>query len=142
MAHVLSSDERETFLAGVRVAVLSIAAPGRGPLSVPIWYAYSPGGEIGLWMDGASRKVECLRRAGRLTLVVQDTTRPYRYVSVEGAVTGIAPIDWDSELVPLVTRYLGPDDTGPYLTGLGGPAGVAGDVYVRVAPARWRAEQL
>lgn len=142
MAHVLSSDEREAFLGGVRVAVVSIDAPGRGPLSVPIWYAYEPGGEIGLWMDGASRKVECLRRAGRLTLVVQDTARPYRYVSVEGPVTGIAPIAWDAELVPLVTRYLGAADAGPYLAALGGPEGVAGDVYVRVAPARWRAEQL
>ena len=142
MAHVLSSNEREAFLADVRVAVVSMEAPGRGPLSVPIWYAYAPGGEIGLWMDGASRTAACLRRAGRVTLVVQDTTRPYRYVSVEGPVIGIAPIDWDAELVPLVTRYLGPADAGPYLAALGGPAGVAGDVYVRIEPARWRAEQL
>ena len=142
MAHVLSIAEREAFLADVRVAVVSIAARGRAPLTVPIWYAYSPGGDIGLWMDGASLKVRQLRREGRLSLCVQDTTRPYRYVSVEGAVTQIAPIDWDHELRPLVARYLGADAVEAYLATFGGPDGVRGDVYVRVAPARWRAEQL
>lgn len=142
MSHILSIAEREAFLAEVRVAVVSIAVPARGPLSVPIWYVYAPGGEIGLWMDGESAKVRHLRRAGRLTLCVQDTTRPYRYVSVEGAVTQIAPIDWNGELRPLVTRYLGADGAEPYLAALGGAAGVSGDVYVRVAPANWRAEQL
>jgi nitroimidazol reductase NimA-like FMN-containing flavoprotein (pyridoxamine 5'-phosphate oxidase superfamily) len=142
MAHLLSSDEREAFLAEARVAVLGVEAPGRAPLGVPIWYAYAPGGELGLWMDGASHKARCLRRAGRLTLVVQDTTRPYRYVSVEGPVTRIDPIDWHAELVPLVTRYLGANDAPAYLAALGGPTGVVGDVYVRAVPARWRAEQL
>ncbi len=142
MAHVLSVAEREAFLAEARVSVLSIAAPGRGPLSVPIWYAYAPGGEIGIWMDGASRKARLLATQGRLTLVVQDTTRPYRYVSVEGPVTRMAPIDWEAELRPLVTRYLGPDGADAYLAALGGPTGVVGDIYVRMRPERWRAEQL
>jgi len=142
MTHVLSVAEREAFLAEPRVSVLSIAAPGRGPLSVPIWYAYAPGGEVGIWMDGSSRKARLLATQGRLTLVVQDTTRPYRYVSVEGAVTQMAPIDWDGELRPLVTRYLGIEGADAYLAALGGPAGVAGDVYVRMRPERWRAEQL
>jgi len=142
MAHVLSVAEREAFLAEVRVSVVSITAPGRGPLSVPIWYAYVPGGEVGIWMDGGSRKARLLQEQGRLTLVVQNTTRPYRYVSVEGPVTRMAPIDWDTELRPLVTRYLDADGAEAYLAALGGPAGVAGDIYVRMRPARWRAEQL
>ena len=142
MAHVLSVAEREAFLAEARVAVLSIAERGRGPLSVPIWYAYAPGGEVGLWMDGNSRKARLLAAEGRLTLVVQDTTRPYRYVSVEGAVTRMAPIDWDGELRPLVTRYLGAEGAEAYLAALGGPTGIDGDVYVRMRPAHWRAEQL
>jgi len=142
MSHVLSITEREAFLAEVRVAVISIACPGRGPLSVPIWYSYAPGGELGLWMDAASRKVTLLRREGRLTLCVQDTSRPYRYVSVEGPVTQMNPIDCDAELRPLVARYLGAAAVERYLDGFGGPAGVRGDVYVRVRPEHWRAEQL
>ena len=77
-------------------------------------------------MDGDSYKVKCLRRAGRLTLCVQDTTRPYRYVSVEGEVESITPIDWARELEPLVARYLGAADARTYLDGFGGPAGVRG----------------
>lgn len=142
MSHILSSTERETFLAETRVAVISIACAGRGPLSVPIWYRYAPGGEIGLWMDARSRKVSLLRREMRLTLVVQDTSRPYRYVSVEGPVTQMNPIDVDSELRPLVVRYLGEAAFDGYLAGFGGPEGVRGDVYVRVRPEHWRAEQL
>jgi len=142
VSHVLSRAEREAFLADVRVATIAITAPDRAPLCVPIWYAYAPGGDIGLWMDGDSYKVKCLRRAGRLTLCVQDTTRPYRYVSVEGEVESITPIDWARELEPLVARYLGAADARTYLDGFGGPAGVRGDVYVRVRPTRWRAEQL
>lgn len=142
MAHVLSPAEREAFLAEVRVAVVAIAVPGRGPLTVPLWYAYTPGGDIGLWMDGDSHKIKCLRRQGRLSLCVQDTARPYRYVSVEGPVTHIAPIDWTLELEPLVARYLGTTEAANYLAAFGGPTGVEGDVYVRVQAAHWRAEQL
>jgi nitroimidazol reductase NimA-like FMN-containing flavoprotein (pyridoxamine 5'-phosphate oxidase superfamily) len=40
--------ERDAFLAGVHVGVLSIPEPGRGPLAAPIWYGYEPGGEIWL----------------------------------------------------------------------------------------------
>lgn len=138
----MSVAEREAFLAEARVAVVSIAASSRGPLAVPVWYAYAPGGDIGLWMDGSSAKVRHLRREGRLTLCVQDTTRPYRYVSVEGAVAGIAAIDCERELRPLVARYLGAAEVDAYLASFGGPDGLAGDVWVRVVPARWRAEVL
>jgi nitroimidazol reductase NimA-like FMN-containing flavoprotein (pyridoxamine 5'-phosphate oxidase superfamily) len=42
---VMSAAEREEFLAGVRVGVLSVAVgkPGR-TLAVPVWYTYQPGG--------------------------------------------------------------------------------------------------
>jgi nitroimidazol reductase NimA-like FMN-containing flavoprotein (pyridoxamine 5'-phosphate oxidase superfamily) len=41
----MSRSQREEFLAGAHVGVLSVAdiEPGRGPITVPIWYAYSPG---------------------------------------------------------------------------------------------------
>jgi len=142
VAHVLSPAEREALLAEVRVAVVAIGATGRGPLAVPVWYAYVPGGEIGLWMDGASSKVRHLRREGCLTLCVQDATPPYRYVSVEGAVTDIAPIDVARDLRPLIARYRGAAAVDATLDSYGGPEGLRGDVWVRVAPRHWRAEQL
>ena len=41
MSFVMSVEEREQFLAGLHVGVLSVAAAkGRGPLVVPVWYDY------------------------------------------------------------------------------------------------------
>jgi hypothetical protein len=141
MAHVLSAAERSAFLAAPHVAMLSIEAATRAPLLVPVWYAWD-GLEVGIWMAGDSRKARLLREAGRLSLCVQDTRRPYRYVSLEGRVLSSGPIDWTSQLVPLVQRYLEAAEAARYLTELGGPTGVGDDIYVRLAPVHWRAEQL
>ena len=40
----MSVDEKQTFLAGVHVGVIGLNDDGRGPLTVPIWYDYTPGG--------------------------------------------------------------------------------------------------
>src|SRR5215210_3768576 len=65
----------------VRVGMISIAEDGRGPLTVPIWYGYTPGGDLSVWMAKASRKAVLLQRAGRFSLCVQTEQRPYQYVS-------------------------------------------------------------
>ena len=56
MALTMTRLEREAFLAGVHVGIISIAEEGRGPLTVPIWYAYTPGGELRLITGRHSRK--------------------------------------------------------------------------------------
>ena len=45
MPPAMTKEEREAFLADLHVGVISIAEEGRGPLTVPIWYSYEPGGE-------------------------------------------------------------------------------------------------
>ena len=47
MALTMTKEEREAFLADVHVAVVSVVEDGHGPLVVPIWYSYEPGGEVG-----------------------------------------------------------------------------------------------
>ena len=42
----MSRDEREAFLADLHVGVLAINDSGQGPLTIPIWYDYQPGGEL------------------------------------------------------------------------------------------------
>ena len=37
---VMSRSEREAFLTEVHVGIIAIAEQGRGPLAVPVWYAY------------------------------------------------------------------------------------------------------
>ncbi|MBX9607874.1 MAG: pyridoxamine 5'-phosphate oxidase [Gammaproteobacteria bacterium] len=142
MSHVMTKAEREAFLAEPRVGVFSVARAGRPPLSVPIWYAYAPGGEVGLWMEADTPKARALHASGCFSLVTQDGTRPYRYVSVSGPVVAMAPIDWHAELLPLIRRYLTGADADSYIASLGGPAGVADNLFVRMRPAHWRAEVL
>jgi nitroimidazol reductase NimA-like FMN-containing flavoprotein (pyridoxamine 5'-phosphate oxidase superfamily) len=87
MALTMTKDEREAFLADVHVAVISVADDGHGPLVVPIWYSYEPGGEVRIITGRTSRKGELLERAGRFSLCVQTETLPYyKYVSVEGPI--------------------------------------------------------
>jgi hypothetical protein len=39
MSLAMTKPEREAFLADVHVGVISIPEPGRGPLTVPVWYS-------------------------------------------------------------------------------------------------------
>src|SRR5262249_57477642 len=79
--------EREEFLAGVHVGVLSAAAGAAGQtLAVPVWYSYQPGGLLTVLTGRRSRKAAAIRAAGRFSVCAQDASPPYRYVSVEAPV--------------------------------------------------------
>lgn len=65
----LSVRDREAFFAEPHVAALSVADdPGRGPLTVPIWYQYAPGGEAWVLTPAGSRKARLIAAADRFTL--------------------------------------------------------------------------
>jgi hypothetical protein len=110
----MSKAEREAFLAGLHVGVISIAEDGRAPLTIPIWYSYEPGGVVRFITGGASRKAALLRKAGRVSLCVQTETAPYQYVSVEGPVTIGAP-DFERDVRAMAHRYLGEQMGDVYL---------------------------
>src|SRR6202161_4764571 len=94
MGLVMSAAEREEFLAGVHVGVLSAVVGTAGQtLAVPVWYSYQPGGLLTVLTGRRSRKAAALRAAGRFSLCVQDDSPPYRYVSVEGPVVGEEELD-------------------------------------------------
>ena len=48
MSLAMTKEERETFLAGLHVGVISIEQEGEAPLTVPIWYDYAP--DAGVWV--------------------------------------------------------------------------------------------
>jgi nitroimidazol reductase NimA-like FMN-containing flavoprotein (pyridoxamine 5'-phosphate oxidase superfamily) len=127
--------EREAFLADVHVGILSIAEEGRGPLTVPIWYVYTPGGELRLLTGRNSRKGRLLTQAGRFSLCVQTETPPYRYVSVEGPITAIEAVDVERDLRPLAHRYLGAEEGDSFVEQMRG--GQAGNILIRMRPERW-----
>jgi hypothetical protein len=79
----MSRAEREAFLAGVHVGVISLADDARGPLTVPIWYGYEPGDDVWIITDRDSRKGKLLVKLERFSLCAQTETAQYKYVSVE-----------------------------------------------------------
>lgn len=126
----MTDDEREEFLGGLHVGVLSINRDGKGPLALPIWYEYADG-EVIISMSGSSAKANLLRRHGRASLTVQDETPPYRYVMVEGPA---AVTDEHRDVLGLATRYLGPE-IGAWYAEQNPPTDDS--VTVRLRPERW-----
>ena len=62
MSLIMTKQEREAFLADVHVGIISISDEGRGPFTVPIWYAYDSGGDLRIMTGRESRKGQLLAR--------------------------------------------------------------------------------
>lgn len=136
MALTMTVVEREAFLAGLHVGILSVDDPGRGPLSVPVWYAYKPGGMINVVTAGQSMKAQRLRGAGRFSLCVQTEAHPYRYVSVEGPITALDRSVTAEERRALAQRYLGAEGGDLYIAATADQT--EGSVAFRMTPEHWR----
>src|SRR5690606_27461757 len=105
----LTPEERQSFLAEPHIGALSVSAgPDRGPLTVPIWYQYTPGEDLWVITGPESVKMRHIRAAGRFSLMVQRVQPSVRYVSVEGPVTAVEPMP-DARHREMVARYLPPD---------------------------------
>ncbi len=91
---------------------------------------------MGVWTGGDSRKAQLLRQVERFSLCVQKESQPYKYVSVEGSIVSMEAIDFESELRPLIFRYLNQEEGEQFLASLGDKPGI-GDVYIRMKPERW-----
>jgi PPOX class probable F420-dependent enzyme len=132
MSVSMSREEREEFLTGVHVAVLSVAsADGGGPLAVPVWYTYRPGGTVNVITGDGTRKAAAIRAAGRFSLCAQDERPPYKYVTVEGPAT-IEEAAHDERL-ELARRYLGAEGGDAYIAA--NPSG--GQITMRMTPEHW-----
>ncbi|MDV8077187.1 pyridoxamine 5'-phosphate oxidase family protein [Rhodococcus sp. IEGM 1370] len=111
----LSKAEREEFLAEPHIAALSVAAgPDRGPLTVPIWYDYTPGAQAWVLTGKTSKKAQLIRAAGRFTLMVEQSDPRIRYVSVDGSVAREEP-STPELLRTMAARYLPPEKVDGYL---------------------------
>jgi hypothetical protein len=136
----LSVKERELFLAEPHIAALSVSAgPDRGPLTVPIWYQYTPGGEAWILTEAASRKARLIQAAGRFSLMVERMTPTIRYVSVEGPVTRVVT-ETEELLREISERYLPPDKVQGYLDLAKAEFGPQVVIYLR--PQRWLSQDL
>ena len=114
----MSTEEREAFLAKPHVGVIAIAEDGRGPLTVPVWYWYEPGGDLWFETEPDSRKGRLLSVGTRISLCAQDEDPPFAYVSVEGPIVDIADDDRELHEIPMATRYLGDPGGREYIESL------------------------
>ena len=111
----LSKSEREEFLSEPHIAALSVfAGNDRGPLTVPIWYQYTPGGEAWVLTGKTSKKAEFIRAAGRFSLMVERTEPSIRYVSIDGPLLREEPGS-EEKSREMASRYLAPDKVEGYL---------------------------
>jgi hypothetical protein len=130
----MSRAQREEFLAATRVGVVSIADGSRGPLAVPVWYRYTPGGTLRFVTGASSRKAKLLRAAGRAGFCVQSETPPYQYVSIEGPVT-IGTPDHEQDVRQVALRYLGEQMGEMYLATTADDPEPA--ILIELRPERW-----
>jgi Pyridoxamine 5'-phosphate oxidase len=136
----LSARDRELFLAEPHIAALSVSAgPNRGPLTLPIWYQYEPGGEPWVLTEARSWKARLIDAAGRFTLMVDRVAPTTRYVSVEGPVSRTVP-GTDEQLWEIAARYLAPEKVPAYIEFAKTELGEHVAIYLR--PQRWLTADL
>ncbi|WP_344867713.1 pyridoxamine 5'-phosphate oxidase family protein [Amycolatopsis ultiminotia] len=136
----LSVEEREQFLAEPHIGALSVVErPDRAPLTVPIWYQYTPGGELWIRTAPDSRKGRAIAAAGRFSLLVERTEPTIRYVSVEGPVVRTTPdeaeLSWE-----MAARYLPEDKVAGFVEYERTQLGEHAVFYLR--PEHWLATDL
>jgi nitroimidazol reductase NimA-like FMN-containing flavoprotein (pyridoxamine 5'-phosphate oxidase superfamily) len=131
----MSLAEREEFLSGVHVGVLSAAAGTAGQtLAVPVWYSYQPGGVLSVLTGRRSRKAAAIRSAGRFSLCAQDDRPPYRYVTAEGPLVSEEELD-PAERLAMARRYLGAEGGDRYVSD--NPDPDHNNVVFRMRPEHW-----
>lgn len=134
MPRHLTETERQEFLADNHIAVLSVAANnGRPPAAIPIWYDYTPGGDIRINTGATSRKARLINEAGTVTITVHRTELPYQYAIVEGTVTdALTPSPFQAR-EEIATRYLGPERGRAFAENANGDEAVLFTIH----PDRW-----
>lgn len=137
MSMAMTKAEREAFLADLHVGVISVDEAGRGPLAVPIWYDYQPGGELWIITDRGSRKGKLLDAAGRFSLCAQTESVPYKYVMVEGPIVSVGTEDLENVARSMAHRYLGQELGDQYLEATRAEAERGDTVCYRMRPERW-----
>ncbi|KUN70316.1 pyridoxamine 5'-phosphate oxidase [Streptomyces canus] len=136
----LTREQREQFLAEPHVAALAVdAGEERAPLALPIWYQYTPGGDIWIMTGRDSRKHELIRAAGRFSLLVERVEPTIRYVSVEGPVVDTRPGTLE-DLREISARYLPAEKVDGYVEFASKNHGE--QVIIRIRPERWVTSDL
>ncbi len=141
MTRAMTPDERQSFLSGMHVGIFSVPQDSIGPLSLPAWYAYTSGEPVRIFLPVGDPRTPLLRSLPRAALCVQDEMPPYRYVSIEGPVAALVPVQREQEYWPLILRYLPEIWAQGYLrhTWPEGDPQAGSMLFAHLVPETWRA---
>jgi nitroimidazol reductase NimA-like FMN-containing flavoprotein (pyridoxamine 5'-phosphate oxidase superfamily) len=135
VSHSMNRAEREEFLAGLHVGVLSVdGGDAAEPVTIPVWYTYQPGGVVTVSTGRQTRKALAVAAAGRFALCAQDERPPYKYVTVSGPAV-IEDIG-RAERLAIARRYLG-DEGGDAYMAMAGDGDPGSQVAIRMTPEHW-----
>ena len=123
---------REFLLEGTRTGVLATVRKDGRPHAAPVWFTLD--GDDVIFTTGADTvKGRNLRRTGRALVVVDESTPPFDFVTVEGAVEISEDLD---EMLRWATvlggRYMGTDQAEAF----GRRNAVPGELLIRLRPAK------
>ncbi len=128
----MTQQQREAFLAEVRIGVLAVERADGPPLASPVWYRYAPGGVIELTTAAGAEKTRLVEASGRATLCVQKEGMTPAYVTVEGPVAvGAASREMRLDIA---SRYLGAEVGEAYVASTEG----GDEAALTLTPERWR----
>ncbi|MEU4390479.1 pyridoxamine 5'-phosphate oxidase [Kribbella sp. NPDC023855] len=135
----MTEQQRQEFLAGPHVGVLSVAGElGRPPVSVPTFYAYEPGGELTMFTGTQRRKpqrIEQIKNTGVVTMVVQREEMPPAYVTVEAELVEIGKPTHE-QMLTIARRYMPEEHAQGFVRGeLDDPENTV--VLFTFRPTRW-----
>lgn len=140
MPRPLTEQEAQDFLAEPHIAVLSLPSDDeRPPLIFPMWYGYTPGGDVTYYThrtEKKTRKLRLIQAGGVLSLCVQREEIPYRYVTVEGSVVAVDKSPGTEDMLAIVRRYLPEDQAQGYVAGEVADQDT-GLVLFTIRPERW-----
>ena len=84
-----------------------------------------------------ARKGQLLSVGNRVSFLVQTTTAPYKYISIEGPVFHIGRSDRLNDLQPMAQRYLGERAGKDYATALAERYAQGNAIKIEIRPERW-----
>jgi general stress protein 26 len=136
MSLAMTKKERDEFLAGVHIGVLSVPRDGAGPLTCPVWYSYEPGGEIVFVTGADSRKAGFMSAGTRVSFCAQTEAGLPKYVTVEGPIVSIEKADIEA-VRPIAHRYRGEEVGNSYLEQSRSGPDAPMEIRVCIQPERW-----
>jgi hypothetical protein len=130
-----TDDAARQFLAKPWVAMVAVAAAGRGPLNVPIWYSLDEQGRPWFVSPKESLKSRLIVATSRFTLTAQRESRPYAYVSVEG--TAVLETAVYGDIRQMAARYLGDVPGTAYADSMREKMDAGTRFRITLEPERW-----